>query len=170
MLISKIRDRIYEIIFEADTKAGRLFDIALLVIILISVIFVMLESVPGIRQDYHQFFVLSEWIITGVFTLEYILRIIIVKKPWRYIFSFYGIIDFLAVIPSYLGLFAATYQSLIIIRIFRMLRVFRVFKLTRYSFAGRTLIRALWASREKISVFIFFVIISIFFTPINCNN
>ncbi|MDD4109399.1 MAG: ion transporter [Prolixibacteraceae bacterium] len=159
MLISKIRDRIYEIIFEADTKAGRLFDIALLVIILISVIFVMLESVPGIRQDYHQFFVLSEWIITGVFTLEYILRIIIVKKPWRYIFSFYGIIDFLAIIPSYLGLFAATYQSLIIIRIFRMLRVFRVFKLTRYSFAGRTLIRALWASREKISVFIFFVII-----------
>lgn len=159
MNIKKLRDRLYEIIFEADTRTGKIFDVILLIIIFISVLLVVLESVPGIRKNHHDFLVLSEWIITGIFTAEYILRILIVKKPAKYIFSFYGIIDFLAVIPSYVGLMVVTYQSLIIIRIFRFLRVFRILKLTRYTVAGRSLVRALWASREKISVFIFFVII-----------
>ena len=159
MQLSKLKQRLYEIIFEADTVGGKIFDVSLLVIIFISVLLVMLESVPGIREDHHNFLVFSEWIITGIFTIEYILRILVVKKPVKYIFSFYGIIDFLAIIPTYVGLFVATYHSLMIIRVFRFLRIFRILKLTRYSNAGRSLARALWASREKISVFIFFVVI-----------
>ncbi len=158
-MVKNIKDKLYEIIFEADTRAGKFFDVVLLVVIIISVLLVMLESVPGIRLNHHNTLVSLEWIITGIFTLEYIIRIIVVKKPWRYIFSFYGIIDFLAVIPSYLGLIVISYQSLMIIRILRLLRVFRILKLTRYTAAGRTLAKAIWNSREKISVFIFFVVI-----------
>jgi len=158
-MVKNSRDKLYEIIFEADTRTGKYFDVVLLVIIIISVLLVMLESVPGIRKNHHELLVSFEWIITGIFTLEYITRIVIVKKPWRYIFSFYGIIDFLAVIPSYLGLLVISYQSLMVIRVLRLLRVFRILKLTRYTAAGRTLARAIWNSREKISVFIFFVLI-----------
>jgi voltage-gated potassium channel len=154
-----LKEKLHDIIFEADTRAGRIFDVVLLIVILISVILVMLESVPGIRKDHHDGLVLLEWIITGIFTLEYILRILIVKKPWRYILSFYGIIDFLAVIPTYLGLVVVGYQSLLVIRVLRLLRIFRIFKLTRYTSAGRKLVYALWNSREKISVFIFFIVI-----------
>ena len=157
--MNSLKDKLYEIIFEADTRSGKFFDVVLLVVILISVLLVMLESVPGIRKVHHELLVSLEWIITGIFTFEYITRIIIVKKPWRYIFSFYGIIDFLAVIPSYLGLIVISYQSLMVIRVLRLLRVFRILKLTRYTAAGRTLARAIWNSREKISVFIYFVII-----------
>lgn len=158
-MVNNIKDRLYEIIFEADTRAGKFFDVALLIVIIISVLLVMLESMPGIRRNHHELLVSLEWIITGIFTLEYITRIIIVKKPWRYIFSFYGIIDFLAVLPSYLGLIVVSYQGFMVIRVLRLLRVFRIFKLTRYTAAGRNLARAIWNSREKISVFIFFVII-----------
>ncbi|WP_167615970.1 ion transporter [Maribellus sediminis] len=157
--MSKTRDELYEVIFEADTPAGKLFDVVLLIVILISVALVMLESVPAIRTNYRPFLRILEWIITGIFTLEYVLRIVIVRKPLRYIFSFYGIIDFLSVIPTYLGLFIVGSHHLVVIRILRMLRVFRILKLTRYTQAGRTLGRALWASREKISVFIFFVVV-----------
>lgn len=155
----KLKDKLYEIVFEADTRTGKIFDVALLAVILVSVILVMLESVPGIREIHHNKLVILEWIITGIFSLEYLLRILIVKKPWKYILSFYGIIDFLAVIPTYVGLFVISYQSLLAIRIIRLLRIFRIFKLTRYTSAGRTLIHAIWRSREKISVFIFFIII-----------
>ncbi len=154
-----LKKRLYEIIFEADTPAGKLFDLVLLIVILISVGLVILESVQNIDARYHSQLKIVEWIITGIFTAEYILRILIVKKPVRYIFSFFGIIDFLSVIPTYLSLLAVGYQSLIVIRILRLLRVFRVLKLTRYTQAGTVLMRALWASREKISVFIFFVMI-----------
>ncbi len=157
--MENLKDKLYEIIFEADTRAGKIFDITLLAVILVSVVLVMLESVPGIKKSYHDSLVFLEWVITGIFTLEYILRIGIVKKPGRYIFSFYGTIDFLAVIPTYLGLLVGDYQSLLVIRILRLLRVFRILKLTRYIMAGRLLARAIWASREKISIFIFFVII-----------
>mgnify|MGYP000185730835 FL=1 len=157
--MSKTREKLYEIIFEADTPAGKFFDVALLIVILISVVLVMLESVPNIRMNYRPLLRILEWIITGIFTIEYILRIAIVRKPIRYIFSFYGIIDFLSVIPTYLGLFIIGSHHLVVIRILRMLRIFRILKLTRYTQAGRTLARALWASREKISVFIFFVLV-----------
>lgn len=152
------RENLYEIIFEADTKEGKVFDVVLLFVILISIALVMLESVPYIREDYNRLLRFLEWTITVIFSIEYILRILIVKKAYKYIFSFYGIIDFLSVIPTYLGLFLIGSHSLVVIRILRLLRVFRILKLTRYTYAGRTLARAMWASREKISVFIFFVI------------
>ena len=155
----KSKKHLYEIIFEADTREGKFFDLALLSVILISVALVMLESVPTILEKHGGILHVSEWIITIIFTLEYILRIIIVKKPFRYIFSFYGIIDFLSVIPTYLSLIIVGSQSLIVIRVLRLLRVFRILKLTRYTQAGKSLARAMWQSREKISVFVFFVII-----------
>jgi voltage-gated potassium channel len=157
--MNRIKENIYEIIFEADTRTGKIFDIALLIIILLSVVLVMLESVPGIRQSHREQLVIVEWIITLIFTFEYFVRIVVVRKPWKYIFSFYGIIDLLSVLPTYLSLVLVGSQSLIVIRMLRMLRVFRILKLTRYTQAGRTLARAIWASREKISVFIFFVVI-----------
>ncbi len=157
--MKSLKERLYEIIFEADTPSGKFFDVALLIVILLSVALVLLESVPEIRENNLHLLKMLEWIITGIFSLEYILRIAIVKKPFRYIFSFYGIIDFLSVIPTYLSLFIIGSHSLVVIRMLRLLRVFRVLKLTRYTNAGRTLARAMWASREKISVFIFFVLI-----------
>lgn len=153
------KERLYEIIFETDTRQGKIFDMVLLFVILISIALVMLESVKSINQNYHGVLKFSEWVITAIFTVEYILRIIIVRKPFRYVFSFYGIIDFLSVIPTYLSLIFVGYQSLVVIRVLRLLRVFRILKLTRYTQAGRTLARAMWASREKISIFIFFVIV-----------
>jgi voltage-gated potassium channel len=155
----RLKEIFYEVIFEADTRAGKTFDVLLLGVILLSVIVVMLESIPSVRSDHHDYLETAEWAITVIFTLEYMVRIIIVKRPWRYIFSFYGIIDFLAVIPSYLAFFVISYHSLVVIRILRMLRIFRILKLSRYTTAGRTLVRAIWNSREKISVFIFFVMI-----------
>jgi len=154
-----LKERLYEIIFEADTREGKLFDVVLLIVILLSVLLVMLESVPSIAAKHIQMLHIFEWIITAIFTLEYVLRILIIKKPIRYIFSFYGIIDFLSVIPTYLSLFIVGSHSLVVIRMLRLLRVFRILKLTRYTIAGRTLGRAMWHSREKISVFIFLVLI-----------
>ncbi len=153
-----LRGKLYEIIFEADTKGGKAFDVILLFVILVSIVLVMLESVPFIRSEYGHELRIMEWTITLIFSIEYILRILIVRKPVRYIFSFYGIIDFLAVIPTYVSLFIVGSHSLLVIRVLRLLRVFRILKLTRYTNAGKTLGRAMWASREKISVFIFFVI------------
>ena len=152
------REKLYEIIFEADTREGKAFDVVLLIVILLSVLLVMLESVPSIRENYGGELRIMEWGITAIFSVEYILRILIVGKPLRYIFSFYGIIDFLSVIPTYLSLLIVGSHSLVVIRILRLLRVFRILKLTRYTQAGRTLGRAMWASREKISVFVFFVL------------
>lgn len=157
--MKNIRNKLYEIIFEADTPSGKLFDIVLLFVILLSVALVMLESVPGIRQNYLPLLKMLEWIITGIFTLEYTLRVLIVKKPFRYIFSFYGIIDFLAVIPTYLSFFVLGYQSLVVIRALRLLRVFRILKITRYTHAGRYIVLAVRESRAKISVFLIFVLI-----------
>jgi len=156
--MKSLRERLYAIIFEADTPAGKLFDIVLLIVILISIVLVMLESISSVNNKYHHILIVSEWTITVIFSIEYLLRILIVKKPFRYIFSFYGIIDFLSVIPTYMSLLIVGYQSLIVIRILRLLRVFRILKLTRYTSAGRFLAKSMWASREKISIFIFFVL------------
>ena len=159
MGMNKFKQKLYEIIFEADTPGGKLFDVILLIVILLSVLLVMLESVPSIEAHNLQILHKLEWIITGIFTVEYILRILIIKKPIRYIFSFYGIIDFLSVIPTYLDLLIVGNHSLVVIRMLRLLRIFRILKLTRYTAAGRSLGRAMWASREKINVFIFLVVI-----------
>lgn len=148
------QNRLHEIIFEADTRGGKLFDVALLIAILSSVVVVMLESVDSIYQSHGIILRSVEWTLTGLFTVEYILRLICVKKPARYAFSFLGVIDFLAVVPSYLSLIVLGSQYLIVIRTIRLLRVFRIFKLARYLDEQQTIARALRASRPKITVFV----------------
>lgn len=156
--VSSFRGRLYEIIFEADTRAGRLFDTILLVVILLSIFIVMLESVKPIRAAYHKELKILEWIITVIFTIEYFMRIWLVKRPLKYIFSFYGIIDLLAILPTYLSIFFTVGHSLMVIRSLRLLRVFRILKLSQYTKAGRFLLYAIWSNREKIGIFFVFVI------------
>ena len=158
MAKSSFRQKLYQIIFEAETPAGKAFDITLLIAIIISVVIVMLDSVISLSFEYGLYFKVVEWILTIMFSLEYLLRIYTVKKPGKYIFSFYGIIDFLAILPTYLGLFISGSHYLMIIRILRLLRIFRVLKLARYVSAGRNLGAALAASRAKIVVFLEVVI------------
>lgn len=153
------RNKLHEIIYGTHTPAGKLFDIVLLVVILYSIIVVMLESVPAINARYHSFLDISEWIVTILFTIEYILRIICIKKPGRYIFSFFGIIDLLSTIPKYLSFFVAGSQFITAFRALRLLRVFRILKLVRFMGESNNLVRALQASRTKIFVFVFFVMI-----------
>lgn len=153
------RDKLHEIIYEADTPAGKLFDVVLLIVILISVVAVMLESVASIRIIYGYELAVLEWVITIFFTLEYIARIISVKKPWTYIFSFYGIIDLLAMLPKYIDILFPGLSFLLSIRAVRLLRVFRILKLTRFVGASNQLTLALLKSRAKIAVFILSVLI-----------
>jgi len=149
-----IRSRLHEIIFEADTPLGKLFDITLLILIVLSVIVVLLDSVAGIHSRYGDLLLIAEWLFTILFTAEYLLRIITSTKPSNYIFSFYGIIDLLAILPTYLSLVLVGSQYLLVIRMLRLLRVFRVFKLTRYVGASKVLAVALRNSRHKIVVFL----------------
>ena len=151
--------KLHEIIYEADTPNGKMFDIILILAIIASIILVMLESVESFDRDYHNFLNISEWIITILFTLEYIARIISIKQPRKYIFSFYGVIDLLATIPKYLSLIFIGTHALVALRALRLLRVFRILKLTRYLGASMTLAGALKASRIKIAVFLFVVLL-----------
>lgn len=153
------RSRLHEIIYEADTPAGKLFDVILLIVIIASIILVMAESVQSIDAKYHTFLNVSEWIITILFTIEYIARIISVKKPIKYITSFYGVIDLLSTIPKYLSIIFAGTHTLVALRALRLLRVFRILKLARYIGESTNLVRALKASRAKIMVFLSFVLI-----------
>lgn len=155
----KWKHRLHEIIYEADTPAGKFFDVVLLIAILVSVLAVMLESVSSIDAKYHTELDILEWIITILFTLEYIARIVSIKKPKKYIFSFFGIIDLLSTIPKYLSLLIGGTHALVALRALRLLRVFRILKLVRYMGASRMLTRALIVSRAKILVFLFFVLI-----------
>lgn len=148
------RLRVHEIIFEADTPLGKLFDVTLLIAILISTVAVMLETVKEVEAEWGYELRVLEWVITIFFTIEFIARIISVGKPWRYILSFYGIIDILSILPSYLGLFFVNARALQIIRVFRLLRIFRIFKLGRYLQEADLLANALKASRWKITVFL----------------
>ena len=153
MKYNKTRKKLHDIIFEADTPAGKWFDILLMIAILLSVLVVMLDSVDSLNARYGKIFYYTEWVLTILFTIEYILRIIAVKKPSSYIFSFYGIIDFLAILPTYLSLFISGSHYLIVIRILRLLRVFRVLKLMRYVGAANNLRTALKQSQGRIIVF-----------------
>lgn len=155
---SKWRRNIHEVIYEADTTAGKTFDVILLIIIAISIVLVMLESVPAIGRKYKEEFLLAEWIITILFSIEYILRIIAVNKARKYIFSFYGVIDFLSTIPLYLTLFFGGMNALLAVRALRLLRVFRVLKITRYIGESNKLMRAIRNSSPKIAVFLFAVL------------
>ncbi len=148
------RHKLHEIIFEADTPAGKAFDVVLLLLILLSIIVVMLESVKGIGDEYPVLFRYLEWILTGLFALEYILRIVSVEKPQRYIFSFYGIVDLLSILPFFVELIFAGTKYLIVVRSLRLLRVFRILKLAKFMAGGNVLGSALRASRAKITVFL----------------
>jgi voltage-gated potassium channel len=158
--LSPWQHKLHEIIYEADTPMGKLFDIILFVIIIFSVILIMLESVKSIDAQYHYVLLTLEWIVTIFFTIEYIARIICIKKPKRYIFSFYGIIDFLSTIPLYLSYIFAGSQVLLAVRTFRLLRVFRILKLVQFLGEVSHLKKALKASRAKITVFLFAVLIA----------
>ncbi|WP_431135483.1 ion transporter [Psychroserpens mesophilus] len=154
------RDRLHEIIYEADTPAGKLFDVVLLIFILASILLVMLESVKTIDAKYHNILYYGEWTVTILFSIEYIARVITVRKPWKYIFSFYGIVDFLSTIPMYISFALAGSHALVALRALRLLRVFRILKLARYLGASNQLASAIKASRAKISVFLFAVLIA----------
>ncbi|HEX8825759.1 MAG TPA: ion transporter [Archangium sp.] len=149
-----IRARLHEIIFEADTPAGRAFDVGLLVAILLSVLAVILESVRSIRVEHGQTIRWVEWCFTGLFTVEYGLRLFSVRRPLLYARSFFGLVDLLAILPSYLSLVMPGAHSLLVVRVLRMLRVFRVLKLASFLGEAEVLLTALRASRQKITVFL----------------
>jgi voltage-gated potassium channel len=144
----------YQVIFEADTRAGQAFDVALLWAILLSVLVVMLESVSSIRQEYGVYLRAVEWFFTVLFTLEYIARLIVVRRPLNYMFSFLGVIDFLAIIPTFVSLILVGSQYLLVVRIIRLLRIFRILKLSRFISEAAVISGALKASRHKILVFL----------------
>lgn len=143
----------YVIIFQHHTKEGRLFDLVLLWLILLSVVAVIVDSSAFIHDKYQVILFGLEWLITIAFSIEYVIRIIVSPVKRNYILSFYGIIDLLAIIPTYLSLFVTGSQLLIVIRVLRLLRVFRIFKLSSFTSAGLFLMQALKNSREKIVVF-----------------
>lgn len=153
------RQQVHIIIYGTNTVAGRLFDLALLVLILLSVLMVMLETVDKVDQRFHQFLIISEWVITIFFTIEYILRIISIKKPHQYIFSFYGIIDLIAILPMYLSFFVTGTSVLAVVRALRLLRIFRILNLVHFTGQASELKLAIKASRTKIIVFIYFVLV-----------
>jgi voltage-gated potassium channel len=147
------RERLYAIIFESDTPQGRAFDQVLLVAILLSVVAVVLESVLAIRAAYGQTLRVVEWIFTALFTVEYVLRLVSARGAVRYARSFFGVVDLVAVLPTYLALIVPATHALMVIRAVRLLRVFRIFKLVRYLNEAEVLLRALGAARRKITVF-----------------
>jgi len=150
--------RLHETIFESNTKAGKAFDVALLFCILASISVVIADSVNILHTKYGHIFYILEWCFTILFTIEYILRLISVNSPIAYAFSFFGIIDLLAIIPSYLSVLSAGTQSLLVLRVLRLLRVFRIFKLSHFLNEMSFLGKAISASLRKISIFMLFVI------------
>lgn len=151
------REKLFRIIFESDTPAGRTFDVALLWAIIASVVAVCLDSVESIRERFQTGFLVLEWAFTVFFTIEYVLRILTVRRPLRYVLSFYGLVDLLAILPSYLSLFFPGSQRLLVIRVLRLLRVFRIFKLGRFVSESQVLLTAIRGSGVKITVFLFVV-------------
>lgn len=147
------RARLYEVIFEAETPAGKAFDVALLVTIVVSVIAVVLESVTAFRQAHGTLLRAAEWTFTVLFLAEYAMRMLSVRSPWRYALSFFGIVDLGAILPTFISLLYPGAQSLLVIRAFRLLRVFRVFKLMRFVGEANVLVNAMRASLPKITVF-----------------
>lgn len=158
---SPFRERLHELIFEADTKEGKWFDIILLIAILASVIIVIIESVPSYQDQYGGIFTALEWVFTIFFTIEYGLRLYAVHKPMKYAKSFFGVIDLMSILPTYLSLIFAGTHSLMIVRGLRLLRVFRIFKLANFLSQGQVIMAALKASRDKIFVFVIFILIMV---------
>ena len=155
---SRWRQRLHEVIFEADTAGGKAFDLTLIVCIALSIIVVMLDSIQDLHDRYGSLLYVAEWVFTLLFTAEYVLRLLSVGRPLRYALSFYGIVDFLSIVPTYLSIFVPGTQYLLVIRSLRVLRIFRIFKLSQYVGEARQLTRALHSSRRKIMIFYFTVI------------
>lgn len=157
--MSPWKEKVHQLIYEADTPKGKVFDLVLLVLILLSVLVVMLESVESINAKYHNLFVVLEWVFTIFFTIEYILRLLTVMRPIKYATSFFGVIDLLAIIPTYFSLIFPGTHYLLAVRGLRLLRIFRILKLAKFVKESYVIMEALKASRAKISVFMFFVLI-----------
>lgn len=155
------RKRLYEIIFESDTRAGRNFDVALLVAIVLSIFVVMAESVESYQVRFGYWLNVAEWFFTLLFTLEYLLRLYTVPKPAAYATSRFGIIDLLAILPNYLSLFLPGIEYLLVIRVLRLLRVFRIFKMGHFLSESNTIVTALYMSRRKIIVFLLFILLMV---------
>ncbi|RAJ05158.1 voltage-gated potassium channel [Chitinophaga skermanii] len=152
------RSKLHAIIYESETPAGKAFDIVLLFLIISSIIVVMLDSVAKFHLKYGQYLYVIEWIFTIVFTIEYILRLVSIKKPWKYVLSPFGIIDLLAIVPTYLSFIIVGAQSLLVLRVLRLLRVFRIFRLVHFISEMQFLSVAILNSLRKISIFILFVL------------
>lgn len=153
--IETLRHTLYQVIYQSHTPSGRGFDIALIILILASVLTIILDSVADISRQYGDQFVIAEWVFTTLFTIEYLLRIFCIHRPFKYILSFYGLIDLLAILPSYVSLIIPGSHYLQVIRILRVLRVFRVLKLVRFINQSNQLLNALMASRLKVTIFLF---------------
>ena len=153
------KDILYVIIFRANTKAGKRFDIALLIAILISVAIILMDSVPSIHAKYGAKLFFLEWTFTVLFTIEYIIRILIVSRKKKYILSTTGIIDFLSILPAFLSIFLGGYQFLMVLRSLRLLRVFKILKLSQFQSAGRYISKALYNSYRKIVIFMMFIVL-----------
>lgn len=156
---NSFRERVHTVIFEADTPLGRFFDIALLVLIVLSVLTVLAESVEEYALQYGRIFWALEIIFTALFTIEYALRLYAVYRPWQYATSFFGIVDLLSILPTYLTFFFVGTGSLLVIRALRLLRVFRIFKLGHFMKEGAIIVNAMRASWSKILVFLFFIML-----------
>lgn len=154
------RERLHEVIFEADTLPGKIFDWALLLAILISTVAVMLETVAEF-SDYKSTFLGVEWAFTILFTIEYLLRLTCVRRPMKYATSFFGLIDLISILPTYLSLLIPGAQAILVIRALRLLRIFRILKAARFLHEAAELRQALWASRDKIIVFLFTVVTAV---------
>jgi voltage-gated potassium channel len=148
------RNRLHEIVFESDTLTGRIFDLLVIWLIALSLLTVTLESVREIREDYGNLLFYAEWFFTILFSIEYILRLLAVRNPLRYALSFYGLVDLLAILPTFISLLIPGTQYFLAIRILRLLRIFRILKLSEYISEGKVISTALFASRRKISVFL----------------
>ncbi|MDF1799933.1 MAG: ion transporter [Planctomycetota bacterium] len=151
------RSRLHRIIFESDSPSGKGFDVALIVAIFVSIVVVMLESVKSLSDSHATLLRLAEWGFTALFTIEYVLRLLCVSKPLRYARSFFGIVDLLAILPTYISLLVPGTQALLVIRTLRILRIFRVLKLVKHVRAAENLMQALRGSRRKIEVFLYAV-------------
>jgi voltage-gated potassium channel len=152
------QQQLYSVIFESDTTPGKAFDVLLLVLIVASVVAVCLESMPTFQATHGSALRVFEWVFTISFSLEFLLRVVMLKNPMRYLFSFFGVVDLLAVLPTYVGLLYPESRYLTVVRVLRLLRVFRIFKLHHYISESSALTAAMVASRRKIAVFVFFVL------------
>lgn len=157
--LDAIRHKIYTVVYGVDTRAGRIFDLLLLFFIILSVVVIMLETMPSIDKRFHKELFVTEWIFTGLFTIEFLLRIFCTNKPLKYVFSFYGIIDLFALLPMYLSFFLVGSNIFSSVRTLRLLRLFRILKLIKFVEEATRLKIALLQSRAKITVFLYTVIV-----------